>query len=40
MELYWILIILAVLFVWGSAAALKALDRYAVKRDNKPTDEQ
>lgn len=36
MEFYWILIILAVLFVWGSATALKALDRYAVKRDKPP----
>ncbi len=35
MKLYWILIILAVLFVWGSATALKALDRYAVKKGDK-----
>lgn len=38
MELYWLLIIFAVLFVWGSATALKALDRYAVKKDKKPDD--
>lgn len=37
MKLWWLLIILAVLFVWGSATALKALDRYAVKKD-KPDD--
>ena len=39
MGLYWILIILAVLFVWGSATALKALDRYAVKPNKKRKDE-
>jgi Mg2+/Co2+ transporter CorB len=38
MELYWLLIILAVLFVWGSATALKALDRYAIKKDKKSDD--
>ena len=39
MELYWILILLAVLFVWGSATALKALDRYAVKPKDTERDE-
>jgi hypothetical protein len=38
-ELYWILILLAVLFVWGSATALQALDRYAVKKDESSEDE-
>jgi hypothetical protein len=38
MDLYWLLIILAVLFVWGSATALKALDRYAIKKDKKSDD--
>ena len=39
MELYWLLIILAVLFVWGSATALKALDRYAVRPKNKSDED-
>lgn len=34
MGIYWVFILLAVLFVWGSATALKALDRYAVKKKN------
>jgi hypothetical protein len=38
-ELYWLLILLAVLFVWGSATALKALDRYAVKGKKKSDKE-
>jgi len=38
MKLYWLLILLAVLFIWGSATALKALDRYAVKREKRPGD--
>lgn len=39
MELYWLFILLAVLFVWGSATALKALDRYAVKPKDNERDE-
>jgi hypothetical protein len=39
MKLFLLLTALAVLFVWGSATAMKALDRYAVKRDHQPNDE-
>jgi hypothetical protein len=38
MKLFLLLTLLAVLFVWGSATALKALDRYAVKKDHKLDD--
>jgi hypothetical protein len=38
-KLFLLLTLLAVLFVWGSATAMKALDRYAVKKDHQPSDE-